>query len=617
MSLLTELKRRNVIRVAIAYAVIAWFLMQAGSLLFSTLELGASANKFLLAMLLLGFVPVVLFSWAFELTPEGIKKEKDVERGDSVTNITAKKLDYITLAAAVGVLGLFAYQQVNPHVVQTVQQSNLSVVEENPSLVTTINDVVDASIAVLPFVDLSPNKDQSHFSDGIAEEILNVLVRIESLNVASRTSAFGFKGQEALGIPLIAEKLKVRHVLEGSVRKSGDNVRITAQLIDAKTDVHLWSETYDRELTTGNIFAVQDEIAGAIVKQLGLLIGDEENAKTPIKVTTESVDAYELYLKAQGLFHVRSRDNLPEVVELYEKAVAIDPEFAEAWAGLSATYLVVPGWNLGSQEEYYPKAKNAADRASELDDSLALPYAVRGGIVSDQGNMVSAIEQMDMAIQRDPLNIQSVYFRAANILDLGYLDIAEAGFRRCLELDSNYAICRRFLSFVLLYQGDDEKASELFEAGLLKGQSSYFHVFENYYGAIGDTRALSLLIYAYDPDVLWPREVLYRFHTDNAFSLETYNAELRVSTLGDAEDAPPYEDTTVETLADGYIAEFLWSPYQPILRRPELRDEYLRVRKMKIQEYGFDDYWRKHGFPPQCRALGDDDFECDVPIMKK
>lgn len=608
MSLFKELKRRNVIRVAIAYAVIAWFLMQAGSLLFSTLELGTSANKFLLAMLLIGFVPVLLFSWAFELTTEGIKKEKDVVRDESITNITAKKLDYITLVAAVGVLGLFTYHQMNsPAAIHVVQQGNES---GEATSVASANNVIDASIAVLPFANLSPKGDQSHFSDGIAEEILNVLVRIKNLNVASRTSAFGFKGQETLGIPLIAERLKVRHVLEGSVRKAGDNVRITAQLIDAKTDVHLWSETYDRKLTTENIFAVQDEIAGAIVKQLGLLIGDEGVQKPSAKVTTESVDAYELYLKAQGLFHVRSGDNIPEIIVLYEQAVAIDPDFAEAWAGLSATYLVAPGWNVGTREESYPKAIKAADRASELDDSLALPYAVRGGVVSDQGNMISAVEQMDMAIKRDPLNIQAVYFRSANIIDLGYFDLAEDSLRRCLELDPKYEICRRFLSFALLFQGRGEKASELFEMGLLRGQSSWLNVFLEYYSSIGDKRATALLITEMEPDDFWAREMWYRFYTDNSISLEAITAEVKLNSPAELNQENPDFDFSVETWANNwdYLANFLWSPHHPLLIRPDLREEYLRVRKNLMLEKGLVAYWRKHGFPPQCSAVGDDDL---------
>lgn len=440
-------------------------------------------------------------------------------------------------------------------------------------------------------------------------------MRIDSLTVASRTSAFGFKGQEALGIPTIAKRLKVRHVLEGSVRKSGDTVRITAQLIDAQTDAHLWSQTFDRELTTKNIFAVQDEIAGAIVKQLGLIIGDEK-ITTTAKIATKNLDAYELYLKAQGLYHIRSYENLPEIAELYEKAVTIDPDFAQAWAGLSATYLVFPGWNFGTREDYYPKAKKAADRASQLDDKLALPYTVRGGIASKEGDMIGAIEQMDKALKLDPKNLQTIYFRAAIILGLGYLNQAETGFRHCLELGPNYEICRRFLSFTLLFKGETKKANELFLAGMLKGQASYRYTFLNYYSSIGDTQGLILLFSNTFKDGFWMRELEYKFHTDNSYSLDAFNADVRSNNLHHNGEDAPFDDFSLQKASDNFFAQFLWSPYQPILRRPELRDEYLRIQRKEIQKYGLDDYWRKYGFPPACRAVGDDDFECDVPEVK-
>ena len=331
MSFFSELKRRNVIRVAAAYIVIGWLLLQVADILTPALHLPEWILSAIALVLMLGIVPALLFSWAYELTPDGLKKDSEVDSASSNTSHTAKKLDVITIIAVVGIAALVIWQQSNPP----------SPSETVEPIVTAMDaGIVDASIAVLPFADLSPGGDQAHFSDGIAEEILNVLVRIESLKVASRTSAFGFKGQEALGIPLIAERLQVRHVLEGSVRKSGNTVRITAQLIDAKTDAHLWSDTFDRELTTENIFAVQDEIAGAIVAQLGAMLGDDGIAQSTVKVKTENLDAYDSFLKAQSLFHVRSEKNVPEIIDLYTQAVAIDPNFAEAWAGLSAANLV-------------------------------------------------------------------------------------------------------------------------------------------------------------------------------------------------------------------------------------------------------------------------------------
>ena len=608
MSLFAELKRRNVFRVAAAYVVIGWLLLQIATTLTPALHLPKWIVSAIALFLILGFIPAMLFSWAYELTPEGLKKDSEVDKSNSNTPQTAKKLDVITLVSIVGIAGLIGWQQMNPPESVPV---NVEITEQTTALEVSTDSVAEtdaASIAVLPFADLSPEKNQSHFSDGIAEEILNVLVRIESLKVASRTSAFGFKGQEALGIPAIAEKLNVRHVLEGSVRKAGNQVRITAQLIDAKTDVHLWSETYDRELTTENIFAVQDEIAGVIVKQLGVLIGDQTPKEIHREVTTKSVDAYELYLKANGLYHVRSGDNIPEIVSLYEQAVAIDPNFAEAWAGLASVYIVVPGWQLGTQEEYYPKAKEAADRATELNASLALPFAVRGGILSETGDILAAYKEMDKAIQLDPKNFQSFYIRGANLIDLGYLEQAEKDLRHCLELDPNYEICRRFLSFALLFQGESEEAAKLFDEGMLKGQASYIGIFANYYGAIGDKRALTFLLSSMIADNVFFRELLYRLHTDDTYSFEELYKVIEENKPPDAPD----EDINLEWWVEGgSLGSFFWNPYQPILRRPEMREEYLALRKKMLNELGAPEYWRKHGFPPQCKAVGDDDFECD------
>jgi tetratricopeptide (TPR) repeat protein len=240
---------------------------------------------------------------------------------------------------------------------------------------------------------------------------------------------------------------------------------------------------------------------------------------------------------------------------------------------------------------------------------LSLPYAGRGAII--QNDMISSLEQLDFAVQRHPSDIQSVYFRATNLLDLGYLDRAEAEFRRCLELDSSYGICRRFLSFVLLYKGDADEASELFETGMLEGQSSYRDVFVNYYGAIGDSRALILLLSKIHDQKFAMRGARYRFQTDNSYDLAALNADIRTNALLEPDANDAIDDISVETLSEGFLADFLWSPYLPVSRRPELRAEYLEVRKRKIHQAGIYTYWRKFGFPPQCRPMGDDDFVCD------
>ena len=268
MGLVLELRRRNVFRVAIAYIIVAWLILQVGDTLAPALHLDEWINTALAFFLILGFPLAVFFAWAYELTPEGIKLEKHVDRSHSVTHVTGRKLDFLIIAGLLLALIFFAYDKFvldpsrDAELVQTTTEAVTEQAAESGNAETA-----DKSIAVLAFADLSPEGDQEYFSDGISEEILNVLAQVPDLHVTSRSSAFSFKGKR-VDIPTVARQLGVAYILEGSVRRSGKSIRITAQLIDARTDKHLWSETYDRELD--DIFAVQDEIAGAITEALKL-----------------------------------------------------------------------------------------------------------------------------------------------------------------------------------------------------------------------------------------------------------------------------------------------------------------------------------------------------------
>jgi TolB-like protein len=233
--------------------------------------------------------------------------------------------------------------------------------------------VDDRSIAVLPFADLSQIKDQQYFTDGLSEELLSLLVRVDDLRVASRTSSFAYRGS-TLGIPEISKALNVRHVLEGSVRKDGDRIRITAQLIEAGTDTHLLSENFDREFT--DIFAIQDEIANAIVNALTGELGIDGEKAVTVEAATENLDAYEMYLTARELFI--AREQLPESIRLFQKAVELDPNFARAWAGLGAVEVVGNDWIFGDGIDHAPLAKEAAEKALSLNPDLSMPLAVLG-----------------------------------------------------------------------------------------------------------------------------------------------------------------------------------------------------------------------------------------------
>jgi TolB-like protein len=270
MSFFNELKRRNVIRVAAAYIIVGWLIMQAGDTLAPALHLPEWVNSLLVFFLLLGFPLALFFAWAFEMTPDGIKKEKEVDRSQSITQVTGQKLNYTIITLLIAALAYFAYDKflVQP----TSKTESTIVVEETAKPI----EVTEQSIAVLPFVDMSATGDNEYFSDGLTEELLNILAKIKELRVAGRTSSFAFKGKDE-DLRSIGEKLNVISILEGSVRKDDkrNRVRITAQLINVEDGYHLWSESYDRQLD--DIFAIQDEIAHEVAKALRItLLGEDE-----------------------------------------------------------------------------------------------------------------------------------------------------------------------------------------------------------------------------------------------------------------------------------------------------------------------------------------------------
>ena len=321
---LSELQRRKVFRVASGYVVAGWVILQVALSLQAAMKLPDWFSTVIVSLLIIGFPVAVIVSWFFEFTPDGIKRT--VPSGE-VARFKPQTTDFALAAALVLVLAAVVVQLTTPPAAVTTSQRRR---RAEPA-------VSAASIAVLPFADLSPAKDQEYFSQGIAEEILNVLANVSGLEVASRTSSFQFKGQEKIGVPLIAQQLRVRHILEGSVRKAGDTIRITAQLIDAKTDKHLWSQTFDRTMTTENIFAIQDEITKAIVSQLSSRIGAQPIAAPAARsADTENADAYALFLEGQTRFVLRGQENIKRSMSALERAIEIDPGFARAWA--SNTY---------------------------------------------------------------------------------------------------------------------------------------------------------------------------------------------------------------------------------------------------------------------------------------
>jgi len=370
LQLFKELQRRNVFRVAIGYIVSSWLLAQVADLVLENIEAPDWVMQTILLVLALGFPVVVFFSWAYEVTPEGIKRESEIDRTQSITHVTGRRLDRAIVVVLVIALAYFAYDKFilsaarEAALVEATAQAAAEQARVEPEAASES----DKSIAVLPFVNMSDDASNEYFSDGISEELLNLLSKIPELRVTSRSSAFSFKGQN-IHIPTVAKKLNVAYVLEGSVRKAGNRVRITVQLIEAASDVHMWSESYDRELD--DVFAIQDEIAGKVVSVLQVqLLG-----ALPVSTETDS-EAYAHYLQGKHFLESAGRKSTQESEDAFRKALAIDPEFAPAWAGLSRTVRARANWGLIDLETGTEEARQAALRALQLDDTLADAWAM-------------------------------------------------------------------------------------------------------------------------------------------------------------------------------------------------------------------------------------------------
>ena len=334
---LKEIQRRNVSKVALVYVIAGWLTMQVVDVMFPALKLPEWLTSAVAAFLIIGFPFALIFAWAFEMTPEGIKREKDVDRDESITPKTGQKLNHtvlIILAIAVGFL-LFDKFMLQPDPA-THDEPVAAAPDEKPS------------IAVLPFVNMSGDEENEYFSDGLSEELLNLLAKIPQLHVAGRTSSFKFKDTNE-DLRIIGDALNVRHVLEGSVRKSGTRLRITAQLVDTDNGYHLWSDTYDRDLT--DIFAIQDEIAGHVVEALKAhLLGAEVAVANQ---GTTNVDAYNEYLRGSYFLEHTSAENLEKATEAFEEAIRLDPGFARAYAALAIVQQqVFGGWAASSGGEF-------------------------------------------------------------------------------------------------------------------------------------------------------------------------------------------------------------------------------------------------------------------------
>ena len=435
-SFFTELKRRNVIRIAIFYGAGAWLVLQVADVMLELLDAPDGSLRLVAIILALGFPFALLLAWVFEITPEGIKRESELDRNALDTARTTRKLDLATIGLLIVAILMLAWNQFSAR---------------DPRM-PDIAGPRDLSIAVLPFVNMSVDPDNEYFSEGLSEELLNVLARIDDFRVAGRTSSFAFKGQQQ-DLRAIGERLGVANILEGSVRKQGNQIRVTAQLIDTRSGYHLWSDTYDRRLD--DVFAIQDEIATEVVKalKLTLLAADE----TVIQQTAKGdVEAYNHYLRGQFHVRLRTRDGLERALEEFQQASLIDPDYAPPYAGIAMVYALLDNYNYRSLVETGELANAALDRALALDPQSDEAWAVRGLLLGQGPGAAQRKDEaraaLERAIEINPNNAHA-HFWLSGLLAPD-LEAMRAALRRAYELDplSPVIIYRRAME--ALQEGD-------------------------------------------------------------------------------------------------------------------------------------------------------------------
>jgi TolB-like protein/Flp pilus assembly protein TadD len=491
-SLFAELRRRNVFRAAILYIGAVWALAQGIAQLSPVVGAPEWVARWFLVAAAIGFPFWIAFAWFYEFTPEGLKRESEIDPADSIAAHSGTRLDrWIFVIMGVAIVLLLTDRFVLRRGVN--QEADFAVSEK--------------SIAVLPFVNMSSDKEQEYFSDGISEELLNLLAKITPLHVAARTSSFSFKGQN-LEIPEIARRLHVANVLEGSVRKAGDQIRITAQLIRASDGYHVWSETWDRKLD--DIFRIQDEIAGKVVDQLKVtLLGEAP------KVRTTDPKAYALYLQAIQLARQNTAEAYAKAEDLYHQVLAIDPRYAPAWSGLAMTFTWRVGIGAISSQEGFARAREAIVKSLEIDPEYAAAHAQLAYIAIYGDNdppaaakhleralsldpadleilrraalLLSNLGRLDQAlaidaaiVRRDPVNVVALDMLAYYQRIAGRYDEAIASFRTVLSLSPGWSGAHYELGVTLLLKGDAHAAlaeieQETTEAGRLLGRSMAYH----------------------------------------------------------------------------------------------------------------------------------------------
>lgn len=603
MSLFEELKRRNVFRVGIAYVLIAWVLLQGADFALDLIDAPNWVIQALFLLAAIGMLGVLVFAWVFEVTPEGIMRESEIDRSQSITPHTGRKLDrviivFLALAVAALLMDRFLLST-NPLPTETAAVPSA----EEP--------IAEKSIAVLPFINMSADADQEYFSDGITEEIINSLVRVPGLKVAARTSVFALKGKHQ-DVRQTGQDLDVAHVLEGSVRSDGQQLRITAQLIQVDDGFHLWSETFDRERV--NVFAIQEEIATAIAAVLSEQFAATDSDRAEIGISPNiSIGAYDDYLRGRAHLRARTEDGLEKAMKLLRGVTESHPGYAPAWAALAITADV---------KDDHETAERAALRALEIEPENVDALNALGAVYRDTWRWAESETMLERAMAIDPESAELLEDYAEFLAATGRVeeqrDIAARGYEVDPYLDPLVGIYAQ----ALIATGNSVKALEVLQRGLARGGALWFNdTILTALAGSGDDAAMHALISGLDlpaggkaallgalenPGDRAAVEKLLPLMTPAEVALDTIMlsemAEIILLHLG-------YAETVISFYMEKYSNDQWGSTeywFMPLYAGFRARPEFAELLDM----IGLSVYWGQAGWPEFCKKLQSGDIRC-------
>jgi len=614
---LAELKRRNVIRMAGLYLLGAWLVTQVAETLLPAFDVPTWVLRAIIIVLALGFVPALVFAWVFELTPDGLKRDAEVASAASIAPQTARRMDRLILVGALAVVAVLVVERVW---IGSRRESAAAMTGAVPAASAPAPS--EASIAVLPFVNMSADNENSFFADGISEELLNVLSGIEGLKVASRTSSFSFKGKDT-PIPEIARLLDVRHVVEGSVRKQGQRVRVTAQLIHAGTDGHLWSETYDRDLT--DIFKVQEEIAQAITRELESLLGKR---RVSLTASTTNLDAYERFLSGRARFH--RRDEFKEAVADLQYAVEKDPEFAEAWVYLALTHFTSLGYGSRAKRpspaEVEAPLRTALERARALVPRDPRVLAVDGQLKIRGGDDLAGLQLLGETARLSERDSTPVMWLGQQLLRAGYVDEAITALERAERMEPKVGINLGALSIAYLSAGQHERALEKATQAAELGWGAGLSLYEAQLAASGERERAARMTEA-DFQKYAPATI--RIDPEQRAELHRWTTAVRNPTPANIDALDLRADEIEELFIFGLHGELLDRLQRQTLNPHPLDDSGSSLRMFWLpaarplredsrflviaEQMGLLRLWETRGYPPGCKRAsgpGGDHLDC-------